>query len=102
MIKVTGQTTPFLKAVDVELTYSNDDVANVKDEFLPIGEKKKFSTELGLLIRKKKKESKCQKLNESTEVFIERPRNDQLKFLFSLNHFCKYVQPFFALHYFVL
>ena len=92
VIKVCGQTTTFHKAVDVELTYSNDDVANIKEELLAVGEKKKFSTELGLLIRQKETESECQKLNESTDVFIERPRNDQVKLSFSLNHFCKYVQ----------
>ena len=95
VIKVSGQTTPFLEAVHVELTYSNDDVANIEHEFLPVGNKIKFSTEYGLLIRHEETESKCQKINEKTDVFIERPRNDQVKFSFSLKHFCKYVQIHF-------
>ena len=92
VIKVCGQTTPFLKAVNVELTYSNGDVAKVKEELLRVREKKKFSTELGLLIRQKETESECQKFNESTDVFIERPRKDEVKISFSLNHFYRYVQ----------
>ena len=95
VIKVCGQTTPFLEAVDVELTYCNDDVADVDEIFLPVGNKIKFSTELGLLIRQKETESKCQKLNESTEVFIERSRNGKVKFSFSLKHFSWYVEIHF-------
>ena len=92
VIKVSGQTTPFLKAVNVELTYSNDDVANIDEEFLPVGNKFKFTTGYGLLLRSQKKtqsKSECQTLNENNDVFIERPRKDQLKFSFSLKHFCK-------------
>ena len=97
VIKVCGQTTPFLKAVDVELTYSNDDVANVEEELLPVGKKKKFSTELGLLISHKETESKCQKLNENAEVYIERLRDDQLKFVFT-EAFLRVRSDLFELH----
>ena len=92
MIKVSGQTTPFLEAVHVELTYSNSDVVNVEVEFLPVGSKTNFTTKYGLLLRSQKETpstSKCQTLNDSNDVFIERPRKDQLKFSFSLKHSCK-------------
>ena len=92
MIKVSGQTTPFLEAVHVELTYSNSDVVNIEEEFLPVDSKTNFTTKYGLLLRSEKETSstsKHQALNESNDVFIERPRKDQLKFSFSLKHFCK-------------
>ena len=89
---VSGQTTPFLEAVHVELTYSNSDVVNIEEEFLPVDSKTNFTTKYGLLLRSEKETSstsKHQALNESNDVFIERPRKDQLKFTFSLKHFCK-------------
>ena len=92
MIKVSGQTTPFLEAVHVEITYSNSDVVNIEEEFLPVGSKTNFTTKYGLLLRSQKETastSKHQALNESNDVFIKRPRKDQLKFSFSLKHFCK-------------
>ena len=92
VIKVSGQTTPFLVAVHVELTYSNSDVVNIEEEFLPVGNKINFTTKYGLLLRSQKETqstSKCQTLNECKDVYIERPRKDQLKFSFSLKHFCK-------------
>ena len=92
VIKVSGQTTPFLEAVHVELTYSNSDVVNIEEEFLPVDSKTNFTTKYGLLLRSQKETyltSKHQALNESNDVFIERPRKDQLKFSFSLKHFCK-------------
>jgi hypothetical protein len=92
VIKVSGQTTPFLKAVYVDLTYSNNDVANIEEGFLPVGDSITFSTEYGLLLRSRKEtesRSKCQTLNESNDVYIERLRKDQLKFSFSLKQFCK-------------
>ena len=91
VIKVSGQTTPFLKDVDVELTYSNNDVANIEEDFLPVGSRIQYTTEYGLLLRSQetKSTSKCQKLNENSDVYIERLRKDRLKFLFSLKHFCK-------------
>ena len=94
MIRVSGhdQTTPFLEAVHVELTYSNSDVVSVEEEFLPVGSKTNFTTKYGLLLRSQKETpstSKCQTLNDSNDVFIERPRKDKLKFSFSLKHSCK-------------
>ena len=94
VIKVSGQTTPFLEAVHVELTYSNSDVVNIEEEFLPVGSKINFTTKYGLLLRSQKEipsSSKHQALNDSNDVFIERPRKDQLKFSFSLKHSCKYL-----------
>ena len=88
MIKVTGQTTSFLKAVDVELTYSNNDIADIEEEFLPVGNKSEFTNEYGLMLRSQKSKSECETLNGSN-MYIDRPRNDQLKFLFSVKHFCK-------------
>ncbi len=93
VIEVTGQTTPFLRAVDVELTYSNKDVANIDEEFLPVGNKFKFTTGYGLLLRSHdliESKSECETWNENNDAFIERPRIDQLKFSFSLRHFSKY------------
>ena len=88
VIKVTGQTTPFLKAVDVELTYSNHDIADIEDNFLPVGKKSKFTDDCGLMLRSQKSKPECEILNGSN-LYIERPRKDQLKFLFSVKHFCK-------------
>ena len=92
VIKVSGQTAPFLEAVHVELTYSNSDVVNIEEEFLPDGSKINFTTKYGLLLRSQKETpstSKCKTLNDSNDVFIERPRKDQLKFSFSLKYSCK-------------
>ena len=92
VIKVSGQTTPFLEAVHVELTYSNSDVINIEEEFLPVGNKINFTTKYGLLLRSQKETqstSKCETLNESNDVFIERLRKDQLKFSFPLKSCCK-------------
>ena len=91
-IKVSGQTTPFLKAVHVEFTYSNSDVINIEEEFLPVGNKINFTTKYGLLLRSQKETqstSKCQTLNESKDVYIKRLRKDQLKFSFPLKSCCK-------------
>jgi hypothetical protein len=90
VIRVSGQTTPFLKAVGVELTYSHSDVVNIEKEFLPVGKRVKFTTEYGLLLRSHKEtesKSNWQALNESNDVYIERSREDQLKFSFSVEHF---------------
>ena len=94
VIKVSGQTSPFLAPVNVELTYSNDDVADINENFLPVGEKIKYTTDYGLLIRSQKgteSKSKCQALNEAmnNNVYIERPEKDKLKLSFSLTKFCK-------------
>ena len=92
VIKVSGQTTPFLKAVHVELTYSNSDVVNIEEEFLPVGNKINFTTKYGLLLQSQNETqstSKCQTLNESNDMYIERPRKDQLKFSFPLTSCCK-------------
>ena len=88
VIKVTGQMTPFLKSVDVELTYSNNNAADIEEEFLPVGNKAEFTNVYGLMLRSQKSKSECEILNGSN-MYIERPRNDQLKFLFSVKHFCK-------------
>ena len=91
IIKVSGQKTPFLKAVDIELTYCHSDVGSIEEEFLPVGKRVKFTTEYGLLLHcHKETESKSdwQALNESNDVYIERSRKDQLKFSFSVEHFC--------------
>ena len=90
VIRVSGQKTSFLKQIDVELTYSHSDVANIEEEFLPVGKTIQFTTEYGLLLRNHDKtESKpnWQALNKSNDVSIERSRKDQLKFLFSVKHF---------------
>jgi hypothetical protein len=91
MIKVSGQKTPFLEAVDIELIYSHSDVGSIDEEFLPVGKRVKFTTEYGLLLRSHKEtgsKSNWQALNDSDDVYIERPRKDQLKFSFSVEHFC--------------
>ena len=90
LIRVSGQTTPFLKPVDVELTYSHSDVLAIEEEFLPVGKRIQFTTEYGLLLHSQKKPkltSKCETLNETDNVCIERLRMDQLKFFFSVGHF---------------
>ena len=92
VIRVSGQTAPFLKAVDVQLTYSSDDVLNIIEEFLPVGNAIKFTTEYGLLLHSRKdaeSKTKWENLNENSDVYIERPRKDQLKFSFSVKHFCE-------------
>ena len=78
------------KEVAVELTYSHSDVANIEDEFLPVGKKTQFTTEYGLLFhnhQETESKSNCHALNESNDVSIERPRKDQLKFSFSVKRF---------------
>ncbi len=90
IIRISGQTTPFLKVVDVELTYSHSDVVNIEEEFLPVGKTIQFTTDYGLLMRSQeetKSITKCVNLNESNDVYIKRPRKDQLKFSFSVEHF---------------
>ena len=90
LIRVSGQTTPFLKPVDVELTYSHSDVLAIEEEFLPVGKRTPFTTEYGLLLhslKNPKLTSKCETLNETDNAYIERPRIDQLKFFFSVGHF---------------
>jgi hypothetical protein len=92
VIKVSGQKAPFLKAVDVELTYSNNDVLNIAEEFLPVGNSIKFTTDYGVLLHGRKdheSKTKWDNLNESEDVYIERPRKNQLKFSFSVKHFCE-------------
>ena len=91
LIRVSGQAASFLKSVDVELTYSHRDVCNIEEDFLPIGERIQFTTEYGLLLHSQIEEAefapKCETLNESNNAYLERPRKDQLKFLFSVEHF---------------
>ena len=90
VIKVSGQTTPFLEAVNVELTYSNTKFREMTEEFLPVQNKIKFAAKFGLLLHSNEEfESKpsCQTLNKGDGVFIERSRIDQVKFSFSVNHF---------------
>ena len=90
IIRVSGQTTPFLKAVDVELTYSHSDVVNIEENFLPVEKATPFTTEYGLLMHNHNEagsKDNWQALNESHDVFIERLRKDQLKFSFSVKHF---------------
>ena len=90
LIRVSGQTIPFLKSVDIELTYSHSDVLAIEEEFLPVGRRIQFTTEYGLLLHSQKNPtlpSKCETLNETNKVYIERPRMDQLKFFFSVGHF---------------
>ncbi len=92
VIRVSGQTAPFLVAVDVQLTYSSDDVLNITEEFLPVGNVIKFTIEYGLLLHSRKdaeSKTKWENLNENNDVYIERPRKDQLKFSFSVEHLCE-------------
>ena len=92
VVKVSGQTTPFLEAVHVELTYSNTDIINIEEEFLPVGNKINFTTKYGLLLRSQNETqstSKCQTSNGSNDVYTERLRKDQLKFSFPLKSCCK-------------
>ena len=92
VIKVSGQIAPFSKAVNVELIYSNNDVLKITGEFLPVGNSIKFTIAYGLLLHSRKdaeSKPKWENLNESSDVYIERPRKDQLKFSFSVKHFCK-------------
>ena len=88
VIKVTGQTAPFLKEVNVELMHSSKDVADIEEEYLPVGNKFEFSDEYGMLLRSQKSKTECKRLIQSN-TYIERPRRDQLKFTFSVKHFCK-------------
>ena len=101
VIKVSGQTIPFLKAATVELTYSNTRLAEIDEEFLPVRNKTNFTTEYGLLLHDQKEFGKKKGRNESTrklksswkalndgdDVYIERSRLDQLKFSFPVYHF---------------
>ena len=91
VIRVSGQTSPFLETVDVELTYSHSDVVKIKEEFLPVSEETiQFTTDYGLLMRSQEAAQSTEKLlnlNESNNVYIQRPRKDQLKFCFSVDHF---------------
>ena len=90
LIRVSGQTTSFFKSVDVELTYSHSDVIAIEEEFLPVGKRIPFTTEHGLLLHSQKNpklKSKCETLNETNNAYIERPKKNQLKFLFSVEHF---------------
>ena len=93
VIQVIGHKTLFLKPVHVELTYSHSDVENIDEDFLPVGKKVQFTTKYGLLRRFEDSVTSKTKefnLNERDQVcFIERPRKDQLKFLFSVEHFSK-------------
>jgi hypothetical protein len=90
---VSGQTNPFLKPINVVLTYSNPKCADIAEEFLPVGKKSTFTTKYGLLVHSQKEfESKTslEALNENgDQVFIERLRKDQVKFSFSVNHVCR-------------
>ena len=90
LIRVSGQMTTFLKSVDVELTYSHKDVKNIEEEFLPVGKKIQWTTEYGLLLHSQKETestSRCKTLNENSDAYIQRLRKDQLKFMFSVEHF---------------
>ena len=90
LIRISGQTTPFLKSVDVELAYSHSDLVAIEEEFLPVGKRTPYTTEYGLLLHSQKSPkltSKCEALNETDNVYIERPKMDQLKFFFSVGHF---------------
>ena len=90
VVRVSGQTASFLKPVDVELTYSHSDVANIEEEFLPVGKTIKLTTEYGFLLHEHNKPESTpewQVLNGSNDVSIERSRKDQFKFSFSVKHF---------------
>ena len=90
LIRVSGKTTSFLEPVNVELTYSHIDVISIEEEFLTVGKKIKFTTEYGILLHSEKETRSTftfETLNETNNVYIERPRKDQLKFWFSVKHF---------------
>ncbi|XP_028398817.1 uncharacterized protein LOC114522346 [Dendronephthya gigantea] len=95
VIKVSGQKVPFLKPVEVELTYSHCDVANIDEDVLPVGTKTKMTAMYGFLLHKHKvtdSELRSEIINETNEVYIERQRKDQLRFFFSVQHFSD-IQP---------
>ena len=88
VIRVSGRTSPFLKEVDVELTYSHSDVVNIKEEFLPVSRKAiQFTIKYGLLMRSDDATESTENLNESNSVYIQRTRKNQLKFSYSVDHF---------------
>ena len=90
IVKVSGQEIPFRKAVKVELTYSHCDIANIKENVLPVGTKTKMTAMYGVLLHKHQMSDsklRCQTLNETNNVYIERQKKDQLKFFFSVQHF---------------
>ena len=92
VLGVSGQKAPFLHDVDVELTYSHNDVVNIEEEFLPVGKNVKFTTEYGLLLRSNRDVefgTEWCNLNEGIDVYIERLSENKLKFSFSLRHFCE-------------
>ena len=92
-LDISGQDKPFLRPVEVQLSYSSDGVANLDEKFLPVGVKPQtFSSKYGILLRNHKNtESKpaWETINESSDAIIERCQKNRIKISFSVKHFCR-------------
>ena len=92
IIEISGRDKPFVHLVEVELVYSNNDVDDLAEEFLPLGKKLPFSRKFGTTLRSHKdRESKCgwERIEGDEKASIERIRMDQVKISLVVKHFCK-------------
>ena len=92
VIKVSGQEKPFLKLVDVELVYCHKDIADMNEEFLPVGMKFPFSSKYGVLLRSHKdyhNTHKRRSTEDAVNAMVERLTKYKLKMTFSVEHFSK-------------
>ena len=90
VIKVSGQEKPFLKLVDVELVYCHEDIADMNEEFFPVGMKFPFSSKYGVLLRNHKDSHntyKWRSAEDAVNAKVERLRKNKLKMTFSVEHF---------------
>ena len=91
VIKVSRHEKPFLKLVNVEMVYCHDDVADMNDEFFPVGSKFLFSSKYGVLLRSHKNSRNTDEwgsTKDDVNAMIERMLKNRLKITFSVDHFC--------------
>ena len=90
VIKVSGQEKPFLKLVDVELVYCHEDIADMNEEFFPVGKNFRFSSKYGVLLRRHKDSyntHKWKSAEDAVNAMVERLTKYKLKMTFSVEHF---------------
>ena len=81
-----------MKLVKVEMVYCHDDVADMNDEFFPVGSKFPFSSKYGVLLRSHKNsrnKDEWESTKDDVNAMIERMLKNRLKIKFSVDHFCK-------------
>ena len=92
VIEVSGRHKPFLQPVKVELTYSHHSLAEMDANLPPVGHKEHFTSKNGVLLQTQKDSlgrPTCASTADDVEAMILRIKEDQVKIIYSVKHFCR-------------